>query len=622
MAPALIDLYGRVPFSATVASAMPNALCNCGFGYQWPDIGTGWDVAAIADAAPEFSGSCGQCNEVKCEHMTIIDGYNKTIDRTKGICYDSSKTVVVRTVDACECGAVVLTCNKRWCCNDNSQTYSAHFDISIWAFEKLANTKFGVMGIKYRRVPCSYQPQSPAPALKNPTPGEAPPPGARPPNEYVYVKRTGGIGGTQGGVKQKTGQQNDTIPYESLFVGGGAFSINSNTDNDYSLYKVLGTTAVQAFAGPDSPGRPPPPAAPTSADDGSDSSAPPQSYRQAPIPEDASQPATLPPAPSPSTEQRGSPTALPPSPEPTPARSPAAAPAREPSSGSPLPPPFVRTPAWVPAPAAEGAPGPFVRTPSSPPPSPEAAPARFVRTAPWPAPVAEAAPPPPPFVRSTPVPVPAPESGPRASLASAPAPTREAAPPTPAPPQKQATPAPPPTREPAVTAPQIASSEVLSAPGPPAATGGGARSAPADCVDVLPPGKATCKEHKDLGNCGNEQLKGYCLATCGACASSSTKSAAADATTAGQSAQSPVAPSPSPTQARMNAASPSPRSPKPTDVGMLVVAFNQTGGNPNTCIDVVAPGDMSCVQHKEAGNCDKEILTKDNYCAGTCQRCK
>ncbi|GAB4814158.1 hypothetical protein N2152v2_001204 [Parachlorella kessleri] len=32
---------------------------SCGFGYCWPDIGTGWDVAAIADASPEFAGSCG-----------------------------------------------------------------------------------------------------------------------------------------------------------------------------------------------------------------------------------------------------------------------------------------------------------------------------------------------------------------------------------------------------------------------------------------------------------------------------------------------------------------------------------------------------------------------------------
>lgn len=38
---------------------------SCGFGYQWPDVGTGFDVAAIADAAPEFGGSCG-CADWEC----------------------------------------------------------------------------------------------------------------------------------------------------------------------------------------------------------------------------------------------------------------------------------------------------------------------------------------------------------------------------------------------------------------------------------------------------------------------------------------------------------------------------------------------------------------------------
>lgn len=31
----------------------------CGLGYQYKNQGTGWDVAAIADASPEFAGSCG-----------------------------------------------------------------------------------------------------------------------------------------------------------------------------------------------------------------------------------------------------------------------------------------------------------------------------------------------------------------------------------------------------------------------------------------------------------------------------------------------------------------------------------------------------------------------------------
>jgi hypothetical protein len=36
--------------------------------------------------------------------------------------------------------------NKRWCCGDMD-----HFDVSVWAFEKLADQKWGVIGIKYRQ---------------------------------------------------------------------------------------------------------------------------------------------------------------------------------------------------------------------------------------------------------------------------------------------------------------------------------------------------------------------------------------------------------------------------------------------------------------------------------------
>lgn len=32
---------------------------SCGNYYLWPDIGTGWDVAALPDVHPEYSNSCG-----------------------------------------------------------------------------------------------------------------------------------------------------------------------------------------------------------------------------------------------------------------------------------------------------------------------------------------------------------------------------------------------------------------------------------------------------------------------------------------------------------------------------------------------------------------------------------
>jgi hypothetical protein len=56
-------------------------------------------------------------------------------------------------------------------------------DLSIWAYEKLASTKWGVIGLQWRAVPCNHSPYKPAPALANPTPGESPPPGTTNPSQ-------------------------------------------------------------------------------------------------------------------------------------------------------------------------------------------------------------------------------------------------------------------------------------------------------------------------------------------------------------------------------------------------------------------------------------------------------
>ena len=39
--------------------------------------------------------------------------------------------------------------NKRWCCNDQT-----HFDVSVWAWEKLADKKWGVIGACCRAACC------------------------------------------------------------------------------------------------------------------------------------------------------------------------------------------------------------------------------------------------------------------------------------------------------------------------------------------------------------------------------------------------------------------------------------------------------------------------------------
>ena len=138
----------------------------CGLGYQYKNVGTGWDVAAVADASPEFQGSCGwahtrgvpagipsgsgpsarrpttrppvplparlpaclplrqppslhhrsacglppcsRCYEVRCDpRAPLIDGEDHAFDRSS-VCKEGAASVVVRTVDACELGCARL----------------------------------------------------------------------------------------------------------------------------------------------------------------------------------------------------------------------------------------------------------------------------------------------------------------------------------------------------------------------------------------------------------------------------------------------------------------------------------------------------------------------------------
>ncbi|PNH11645.1 Expansin-A32 [Tetrabaena socialis] len=124
----------------------------------------------MSDSSPDYVDSCGTCYEVRCNPSTFADNYGEALDR-KGACIDPSASLVFRTTDTCPCNYPGNSySNKRWCCGD-----MPHFDLSVWGFERLANTKWGVIGIQYRRVPCTYQPDHQASTIQNPTPGENPP---------------------------------------------------------------------------------------------------------------------------------------------------------------------------------------------------------------------------------------------------------------------------------------------------------------------------------------------------------------------------------------------------------------------------------------------------------------
>eukprot|EP01024_Parvocaulis_polyphysoides_P066410 TRINITY_DN7801_c0_g1_i1.p1 TRINITY_DN7801_c0_g1~~TRINITY_DN7801_c0_g1_i1.p1 ORF type:complete len:421 (-),score=52.50 TRINITY_DN7801_c0_g1_i1:270-1532(-) len=131
---------------------------SCGYGYLCPEEGTGWDIAALPDAHWDYLGSCGRCYEVKCMPSVFQDNYGETLDRSNQ-CYDPEASVVVTVTDTCPCNyASNWYSNQRWCCGDMD-----HLDLSVWTFEKLADTKWGVLGLQYQAVSCDHQPYKKAP---------------------------------------------------------------------------------------------------------------------------------------------------------------------------------------------------------------------------------------------------------------------------------------------------------------------------------------------------------------------------------------------------------------------------------------------------------------------------
>jgi hypothetical protein len=139
---------------------------GCHYGFLDPKKATGWDVAAISDVAYDYKDSCGRCYEVRCKPMDFKDNYGEYMQRSS-VCYDSSASVIVQVTDVCPCHYPAnYYSNKRWCCGD-----MYHFDLSDWAFEKLTDMKWGVIGIEYRPVPCNHEPAKRAylPSWKQPT---------------------------------------------------------------------------------------------------------------------------------------------------------------------------------------------------------------------------------------------------------------------------------------------------------------------------------------------------------------------------------------------------------------------------------------------------------------------
>ena len=104
---------------------------------------------------------------MRCRQANFADGYGQWLERTN-VCFNDYASVVVMVTDTCPCNYPNNAySNRRWCCGD-----MYHLDMSQWAFEKLAQNKWGVIAVSWRDVPCWYKPKNPArvPSWSKPTP--------------------------------------------------------------------------------------------------------------------------------------------------------------------------------------------------------------------------------------------------------------------------------------------------------------------------------------------------------------------------------------------------------------------------------------------------------------------
>lgn len=139
-------------------------------------------VGAVTDVMRDYTGGCGRCYEIRCKTGPILFDKNTTISIYEGYhlprfappglkdpegrewpgvpttvdedirwtqCRDESTSIFITIIDTCPC---IFRGGRRqkWCCGPID-----HFDLSFWAFDKLAHPLYGMMMLEYRPVDCT-----------------------------------------------------------------------------------------------------------------------------------------------------------------------------------------------------------------------------------------------------------------------------------------------------------------------------------------------------------------------------------------------------------------------------------------------------------------------------------
>lgn len=156
--------FGRDQWSLNIGS--------CGYGFvcpnRWSDeLASGYDLVAISDQSPLYSGShtgaqCGRCLEIMCRDGSVADSSGSRYERS-ALCKKEGTSVKVKITDTCDCNYPKnAASNARWCCGG-----TPHLDVSQWALSKLVEdpTRWGVFAMSYRPISCTASISNPAAAI-------------------------------------------------------------------------------------------------------------------------------------------------------------------------------------------------------------------------------------------------------------------------------------------------------------------------------------------------------------------------------------------------------------------------------------------------------------------------
>lgn len=108
-------------------------------------------VAAVNTPRLENTRLCGKCVEIRCSIGKYRGLPLSEFDwRNPCNAIPRKKSITVTVTDSCP-ESHANPSNAKYCRYD---TKNMHFDLSFWAFQKLADPLFGVIDIDFRFVPC------------------------------------------------------------------------------------------------------------------------------------------------------------------------------------------------------------------------------------------------------------------------------------------------------------------------------------------------------------------------------------------------------------------------------------------------------------------------------------